>query len=86
MTREIGSRKKLLHRGNFWERMLEALAGCQPGYVTYSYQEKADEYHLPLNQDLLARLREDSRLLVFSATAAQLAGSRFDSLALFTAR
>jgi len=66
--------------------VLQAAADGPLRYVTYSYKERADEYHLPLTPDLLQRLREQSGLLLYSGLAGQIAGSQTEYLALFVAR
>ena len=86
LTRETGSRKKTLRKHSFWERMLEGLAGQTPEYVSYSYQEKADEYRLPLDSGLLDNLRQESKLLAYSTLAAQLDRGLFDFMNLYVAR
>ena len=86
MTRETGSRKKPLRRHSFWERMLEEIDKHAPEYDSYSYQEKADVFRLPLNSGLLSSLRRDSQLLAYSTLARQLDLGHFDFVSLYVAR
>jgi len=86
LTREIAMRKRMLHRNSFWEQMVRTASGGVPRYVTYSYREKADEYRLAITPGLLRQFREQSRLLTYSALAAQIANSPLEYLTLFVAR
>ncbi len=63
VSREVGSKRRLLQRRIFWEAAMRWLADCPVTYVRYNYRERADEYGAQVAAEAAAAIRESARLL-----------------------
>lgn len=73
LRREVGSRRRLLRRRNFWQALMELAAAAPPEYLDYSYERRADLYVVPLDQASAARLIRAAEELAPRALRAELA-------------
>jgi len=64
--------KRWFRRQSFWDVLMRLARDETPRYVTYSYRDKADRYHLALSVSLASRIRESAGLLVHGFHARQL--------------
>ncbi|HUS06270.1 MAG TPA: hypothetical protein VMZ52_08245 [Bryobacteraceae bacterium] len=74
IAREVGAKKRLFRRRNFWDMLLE-LAHA-PRYVQYSYKEEADHYRVSLDATAAEALRAAARLLAYSTLERRVQGQR----------
>jgi hypothetical protein len=63
LTRAVASKRKFLHRMNFWDRLLEIADGERPYYQKYSYSRHADVYCLDLDGESTSRIEEAANRL-----------------------
>ena len=76
----------LLRRPSFWDHLMSLAASGAPQYVTYSYRDHADVYHLPLAAPDLKRIREAARLIRYTALQAQIRNAPLESVELYLVR
>jgi hypothetical protein len=58
LTRTAASKRRFLHRHNFWDGLLEIAEQEGPYYQKYSYSRHADVYCLDLDGESTARIEE----------------------------
>lgn len=63
IEREQAARRRWFRRQSFWDFLMELADGKQPGYVDYSYYDRADLYRAELAPSERARLAQESRRL-----------------------
>jgi hypothetical protein len=85
IPRDAALRKPLLRRGNFWQLLLEVVAGTLR-YHTYSYKERADIYHGAVDIAAAERLRGGAGLITYSALRERIASEPFTSAELYVGR
>jgi len=86
LSREAGSKRRLLRRKSFWDLFVALLGAESPQYVDYSYREKADYYRLALSYSTSSRIRETAALLPFRSLGRQIRGSALEWVELFVER
>ena len=86
VTREPGSRRRLLRRKSFWDLLMEVASAGEPVYLDYSYGERADRYTVALAAPDAARLRHSAALLRYSRLEQQVRGAALEAIELFVAR
>ena len=59
ISRESGTRRRLLRLRSFWDSLMELAKAAGPAYVEYSYARRADVYALELGREDVARLAAD---------------------------
>jgi hypothetical protein len=83
---EVGAKRRFLRKNNFWDALIEIVAGQEMHYVGYSYKEKADHYRVDLSPQAGARLRKRAGLLAYTALARQMETAAIETVELFTER
>jgi hypothetical protein len=63
VDRAAGSKRRMLRRQSFWERLLEIAEEEKPEYQTYSYGRRADIYRLDLNVESISQIAEAAKRL-----------------------
>jgi hypothetical protein len=58
LTRAAASKRRFLHRHNFWDGLLEIAEQERPYYQKYSYSRHADVYCLDLDGEITSRIEE----------------------------
>ncbi len=86
ISREAGSRRRLLRRTSFWDVLLDLAAGAPLEYREYSYKERADCYRLKIALADAERLRTHARLLRYSILEDRVRTARFDHVDFFVSR
>ncbi len=63
VDRAAGSKRRMLRRQSFWQRLLEIATANKPAYQTYSYGRRADIYRLDLNAESVSQIAEAAKSL-----------------------
>jgi hypothetical protein len=56
LPREIADRRRLFARRSFWSALMDIAAAFPPGYIGYSYRDRADEYRIILSNHAASQL------------------------------
>jgi hypothetical protein len=86
ISREAGSKKGLLRRRSFWDALMEAAGGGQPGYTQYLYKLRADCYRLELSREAAETIRGAAKRLVYPGLARQIQSAAMEALELHVNR
>lgn len=86
LPREIGAKRRFLHRSSLWDALMETVAAEQLRYVDYSYKERADCYQMKISSSAAARLRETARTARYSTLESQIRGATLETAELFVSR
>jgi hypothetical protein len=86
LPREPCSRRRLLRRQSFWDVLMESAANLRPGYLDYSYREKADIYHAAMDTPTATAIRRAASLLTYSTLVQRLQMFSFDAAEFATRR
>ena len=86
IPRDAGLRKPMFRRATFWQVLLEAAAGGEIRYHTYSYKDRADVYHSGLNPAAVDSLRAAARLVTYTSLRDRIQGEAFHTADLYVER
>jgi hypothetical protein len=86
IPREVGVRKPLFRKGNFWETLMGVARSSGARYVDYSYRERADFYSAPISIESLERLRANAGLVKYSTVQQQIRQVNLESMDLLVTR
>jgi len=85
IPRQAGERKPMFRRGTFWKLLLE-VAATGMSYHTYSYKDRADVYHSPIDVAAAHRLRAAADLITYSALRDRIRTEPFTSAEFYVER
>jgi len=80
IPRQAGQRKPIFRRATFWDLLLEVAGAGDMRYQTYSYKDRADLYHLALDQAAAKRLRAGARLVTYTSLSERIRSEAFTSV------
>ena len=86
IPKDAASRKGLLRRENFWDRLLAVIATAPKEYRTYSHRDHADLYQAPLTTADNLSLRDAAPLLQYATLRDRVATLDARSVELYTSR
>jgi hypothetical protein len=86
MPKAVGSRRRFLRKQSYWDRLMEVAGSARPIYISYSYQERADQYRIQPSSPALVILRESASLLAYSSLADQIRRAAIVAIDLYTRR
>lgn len=75
LDRESAARRRWLRRDSFWNAFLLCVASGSARYVTYSYRDRADCYHMELSAAAAEGIRNAARLLRYTRPESRLRAS-----------
>ena len=81
LPKDAAAKRRLFKRRSFWDKLLEATPS--PGYVNYSYREKADIFRAPIAP---GHVREAASLLTYSTLVRQLESATIETIEFFVPR
>jgi hypothetical protein len=86
ITREAGMRKGLFQRVSFWDALMKVIGGGTPGYVGYSYRERADRFLREFTHEEVGQLRAASGLVRYTILIDQIRSGAFTQAELYVKR